>query len=180
MTTNTTWAATRKMVERLTALGKPVPADLEDDCHPDRRHAFPRPEEVAALDPEALAERVRAGFRSAYLHELTTEIAAGRLDVESWAAERLPAEEMFARVTALKGFGPYAAGTMLKLLGSFDELALDTATRSMFAARYNGGEPAKDAAIRAHSEPYGPWRGLVIWVDLLDQAIGERLRSGEL
>lgn len=179
MTTNTTWAATRKMVERLTALGEPAPDELAEELAPGRRHAFPLPQEVAALDPDALAERVRAGFRSAYLHALATEIAAGRLDVESWAVEELPARELYSRVTTLKGFGPYAAGTVLKLLGSFDELALDTATRSMFANRSNDGEPASDAAIRAHYAPYGSWKGLVIWIDLLDEAVGDKLRSGE-
>jgi 3-methyladenine DNA glycosylase/8-oxoguanine DNA glycosylase len=183
LTTNTTWAATRKMVERLTALGERAPSEPGEPLDapaPARSHAFPLPERVAELDPDELSERVRAGFRSAYLHELAVEIASGRLDVEAWAAERLPARELFSRVTALKGFGPYAAGTMLKLLGSFDELALDTATRGMFARRYNDGEPASDARIRAHYQPYGAWRGLVIWVDLLDEAVGERLRSGEL
>src|SRR5579862_8896039 len=45
LTTNTTWAMTIGMVSRLAALG---------DANADGDRAFPEPEQIAALDPEAL------------------------------------------------------------------------------------------------------------------------------
>ena len=54
------------------------------------------------------------------------------------------------------------------------------ATRKMVERLTALGELASDAAIRRHYAPYGRWRGLVTWVDLLNEAVGERLRSGEL
>jgi N-glycosylase/DNA lyase len=154
------------MVRRITALGEPYGDSAAG------LHAFPSPERVAELAPEALGEAIRAGYRSAYLHDLATGIADGRLDVEAWAEPGLPAAELLARLRSLKGFGPYAAGTMLKLLGGFDQLALDTAARGTFAARYRGGAPATDREIAAHYEPYGEWRGLVLWMDVLHHHSG--------
>lgn len=169
LTTNTTWGATRKMVERLTALGEPL-GDGE-------RHAFPTPERVAALSPEELDDHVRAGYRSPYLHRLAGAIAGGELDVESWTDPALSSPELYDRVTALQGFGPYAAGTVLKLLGHYDELALDSAARTMFARQFRGGEKVADAEIEAHYEPYGAWRGLVLWMDMVREWFLERQRE---
>lgn len=158
LTTNTNWASTRSMVRRLTGLAG---QSLEGD------HPFPTAAEVAALDPMALAQAVRAGYRSEYLHELAVRIAKGELKVETWDDPSIESKELFERVRSLRGFGPYAAGTLLKLLGHFDRLALDTATRSMFARVYNGGEPAEDDVIRRHYRRYGRWAGLLLWLDLV-------------
>ncbi|MEX0748301.1 MAG: hypothetical protein WD275_09900 [Rhodothermales bacterium] len=158
MTTNTTWAMTKQMVKRLCRLGDPY----DDD-----QFAFPSPARVASMSLEDLSEQVRAGYRNAYLHELAESIASGKVDSESWASQMLPTDELRKRIRALKGFGPYATGTILKLLGSFDELALDSAARSMFSKEFSGGVKPHDRVIVAHYESYGKWRGLVIWMDLL-------------
>ena len=163
LTTNTTWAMTRKMVERLTEIGPSGPGG----------HAFPTPEEVAALTPEQLADQVRAGYRNTYLHELAVEIAEEHIDVESWAGAEMGAKELFEAVRSLKGFGPYAAGATLKLLGCFDHLALDSAARTTFAAEFNGGARAPDGRIAEHYAPYGHWKGLVVWMDVMSDWFSE-------
>jgi 3-methyladenine DNA glycosylase/8-oxoguanine DNA glycosylase len=157
LTTNTTWRMTRRMVERLTELGEQGTSG----------HTFPSPERVAALSFDRLAEQVGAGYRNAYLHALAEDIAGGRIDVESWNDADLPSAELFQRLRALRGFGPYAAGAVLKLLGHYDYLALDSAARSTFASAFNGGERASDKHIERHYAPYGEWRGLVIWMDVM-------------
>lgn len=165
MTTNTTWGGTRGMVRRICELGE--------------GGAFPGPERIAALGPEELAGRIRAGYRAPYLHELATALAEGRLDVESWAASDLPSDELYREVRALKGFGPYAAGTVLKLLGRYDQLALDSAARTMYSQRYKKGAQPTDREIEAHYAPYEEWQGLVLWMDLLHHAIGEELSEAK-
>lgn len=150
LTTNTTWAMTRQMTQRLNELG---PAG-----------AFPSPEIVANLSPDALADHVRAGYRNAYLHELACRIAEGRVDVEGWAYTKMSSADLFAEIRSLSGFGPYAAGSVMKLLGRFDYLALDSAARSMFSRKFGGGT---DADIRRRYAPYGSWRGLVVWMDIM-------------
>ncbi len=175
LTTNTTWAMTRGMVRRLTSLGDPLgggrgkspDGGFRDPTSTGRYHAFPLPEHVAALSLAELDAHVRAGYRSGYLHELAKKIVEGEIDVEGWAVRDLSADDLYGRIKALHGFGPYAAGAVLKLLGKFDRLALDSAARSMFAREFSGGQRALDAVISAHYEPFGEWRGLVMWMDLM-------------
>ncbi len=157
LTTNTTWTMTRQMVARLTALGP---------AHSDG-HAFPTPHEIAAYTPESLNERVRAGYRGAYLHELATRIAAGAIDVESWSNSDQTTAALYQQIRSLKGFGDYAAGSVLRLLRRHDYLGIDSVARDMFRQKYNNGDRATDAAIRAHYEPFGIWRGLDMWMDVI-------------
>ncbi len=158
MTTNTTWGATRGMVTRITELG---------DQLPEGEHTFPGPDRIASLEIHELDQHVRAGYRTEYLYELAQQVAAGDLSVESWQDPGLSSQDLYNRVTSLKGFGPYAAGSVLKLLGKFDRIALDTVARKMYVREHNTGEAVSDSEIRSHYEPYGKWRGLVLWLDLL-------------
>ena len=160
MTTNTTWHMTKQMVRRLAELG---------DVYADDWRAFPTAERIAAMRFDDLAEHVRAGYRNAYLHELATSIAEGRVNVESWRGAEMTADEMYKQLTALKGFGPYAEGSMLKLLGYFGRLATDTECRAVYKARYNHGAAATDKEIAAYYERFGDWCGLVQWMDVMKE-----------
>jgi len=162
LTTNTTWRMTKDMVARLVTLG-------EADAH--GRHSFPTPAQVAALDPEALNAHVRAGYRGAYLHALALDIAEGRLDPERWRDPALQGADVYREMLALKGFGPYAAGAMMRLVGHFDELGLDSVCRAAFRTLWNNGEPAADREIAAHYAPFGRWRGLAVWMDVMRDEI---------
>ena len=77
LTTNTTWAQTIQMCARLCQLGAAHPTI--PDCH-----AFPTAQQIAGMDFEDLAEKLRAGYRNAYLYELSQKIAAGEVDLEAW------------------------------------------------------------------------------------------------
>jgi 3-methyladenine DNA glycosylase/8-oxoguanine DNA glycosylase len=164
LTTNTTWAMTRQMNARLTALG---------DAYPGGGHAFPTAERLAAMNPDDLNAAVRAGYRGAYLYDLATRVAGGELEVESWRDPELPSAELFKRVKALKGYGDYAAGSILKLLGHFDRLATDSACREVYIAINNGVPAANDKEISAYYEPFGKWRGLVQWMDVMEEWLRE-------
>lgn len=153
LTTNTTWAQTRQMTARLCALGTP----WQD------RHAFPTPQQIAALPLETFSEQARLGYRAVSLHRLAQQISAG-LDVEAWRT--LPSDDLYQAVRGLRGFGDYAAATMLRLLGNFDRLAIDTECRASFR-RLTGRTDFTDREIRAHYTQYGAWQGLVMWMDMI-------------
>lgn len=159
MTTNTTWNMTKAMVRRLCALGKLYPGEAE-------AFAFPRPQTIAAMSVDELNEKVRAGYRGAYLHELAARIASG-LDVEAWYGNGASGAELYKRVRSIKGFGDYATGAALRLMQRHDWLSIDTACRAMFKERTSDGQAPSDADIRAYYEPFGEWRGLAQWMDLL-------------
>jgi 3-methyladenine DNA glycosylase/8-oxoguanine DNA glycosylase len=157
LTTNTTWNMTVQMCRRLATLG---------DSYPGGGHAFPTPERLAAMSADELNSQVRAGYRGAYLHELAARVVNGELDIESWRSRELSGTELFKRVKALKGFGDYAAGSVLKLLGHFDRLATDSECREAYK-KINGGLPGTDKEIAAYYDPFGQWRGLVQWMDVM-------------
>jgi 3-methyladenine DNA glycosylase/8-oxoguanine DNA glycosylase len=162
LTTNTTWNMTKQMNARLTTLGEPYAAGGT---------AFPTPEHIAAFNPDDLNTQVRAGYRGAYLHELATRIANGEIDVEAWRDPALPSAELYKRVKSLKGFGDYAAGSILKLLGHFDRLATDTECRAAYIRINNGVAAADDKEIAAYYEPFGKWRGLIQWMDVMQRTL---------
>lgn len=170
LTTNTTWAMTIGMVKRLAALGEPAPAKGGSPLS-FVGHAFPTPEQIAAFDADTLNQHVRAGYRGAYLHELASAIADGQLDVEAWRDPALPSDEVYKALKRLKGFGDYAAGATMRLLNRFDELGLDSVCRAMYVQRYNGGVPAPDREIATYYEPFGKWRGLAVWLDVMQEDI---------
>ncbi len=156
LTTNTGWAQTVSMSERLCQLGAPHPTV-------DGWHAFPSAQRIAEMSLDALSAAVRAGYRSAYLHQLARKIASGAVDLAAW--RRLDSDGLYDAVKSLQGFGDYAARTIATMYGHFDKIAIDSSVRSMFAAAHNAGEKASDEAISARYEAFGAWSGLVLWLD---------------
>lgn len=167
LTTNTTWGATKQMCHRLVTLGEPFGAD---------EFSFPTPERIAAMDGDELNQHVRAGYRSAYLSQLARAIVAGEIAVESWRGPGISGDEQFRRIKGLKGFGDYAAGSMCRLLGTFDRLGLDSSCRASFRER-NGGELASDKQIALYYEPFGEWCGLALWMDVMKAHLKESVNG---
>ncbi len=66
----------------------------------------------------------------------------------------------------MKGVGNFAADNILKLLGRYDFLALDSWLRRKFAEIRNGGEAAPDGEIEEFYAPFGEWKGLVLSLDM--------------
>ena len=158
LTTNTTWAQTIQMCARLCQLGAAHPT--MPGCH-----AFPTAQQIAGMDFEDLAEKLRAGYRNAYLSELAQKIVSGEVDLESWL--KLEGDSLYSAVKSLKGFGAYAAGTMARMYGHFDKIAIDSACRDAYAALHNDGAKADDDQIKRHYACYGAWQGLVMWMDIM-------------
>lgn len=158
LTTNTSWAQTVQTCTRLCQLGAPHPS-LPG------RHAFPSAGQIAALDFATFANTLRAGYRNAYLYELAGRIASEELDLDAWL--RLDSDGLYAAVKSLKGFGDYSAGTIARMTGHFDRIAIDSACRAMYALLHNDGVKGSDADIARHYAAFGQWRGLVMWMDIL-------------
>lgn len=158
LTTNCNWAQTVNMCRQLCRLGAPHPT-LDD------RPAFPTAARIAAFSFDAFAQTVRAGYRSAWLHELACKVASGELDLAAWL--KLDSDSFCRAVKSLKGFGDYAASTLARMVGHFDHIAIDSACHAMFAARHNGGVKGSAAEIKAHYARFGRWRGLVAWMDIM-------------
>lgn len=157
-TTNCTWGVTTLMVRKLvTQLG----TSGIDGCR-----AFPGPEAIARASDSFLRKRCSTGYRSPYILALARDIARGRLDVESWRTTAMPTPDLYRAVLALPGVGPYAAGNIMKLLGRYDYLGLDSWVRKKYAQLHARGRAVNDSAIERAYRPFGRWRGLIFWLDM--------------
>ncbi|HEX8474673.1 MAG TPA: hypothetical protein VF666_11615 [Pyrinomonadaceae bacterium] len=157
-TTNCSWALTEKMVTSLVRhLGRATR---------DGRHAFPTPAAMADAPAEFYRDTMRAGYRAPYFKELAARVVSGELDVESWFESNLTTEELKREMKRVKGVGDYAAENLLKLVGRYDVLALDSWLRAKFARTRNAGRTAADAKIIRYYRRFNSWRGLAIWCDM--------------
>lgn len=157
-TTNCSWALTDKMV---TGLVQNLGREANDG-----RRTFPTPEAMALMPLRFYVNEVRAGYRAAYLKELADRVASGTLNVEEWLASLLPTAELIKEMKTVKGVGPYAAENLLKLLGRYDGLALDSWTRAKFFKVRNNGRKATDKKIARYYSGFKEWQGLALWCDM--------------
>jgi N-glycosylase/DNA lyase len=157
-TTNCSWSLTEKMVTGLVQnLGREVN---------DGRRTFPGADAMALMPLKFYVNEVRAGYRSAYLKELAERVASGSLNVEEWLSSDLPTRELIKKMKGVKGVGDYAAENLLKLLGRYDGLALDSWTRAKFFEFHNNGRKANDKKIARYYARFNEWQGLALWCDM--------------
>jgi len=157
-TTNCSWALTETMVRNLC---EKLGSKLEV-----AGFTFPKPEAIADCTEKFLRREIHAGYRAPYILELSKRIASGELELESWRGSDLPTDELFQHVRSVKGVGPYAAGNILKLLGRYDYLAIDSWCRKQFIEIHKNGRKTSDLVIEKFYEPFGKWKGLFFWMDV--------------
>jgi hypothetical protein len=97
---------------------------------------------------------------------LAQRVASGALDVERWLTSDQPTKELMNEIKSVKGAGNYAAENLLKLIGRYDGLALDSWTRAQFASARNDGRVASDKKIARFYSRFDSWRGLALWCDM--------------
>src|SRR4030095_12142937 len=157
-TTNCSWALTEKMV---TSLVEKVGRETTDG-----RKSFPSAAALAEKPLSFFVNEIRAGYRAEYLKELVGRVASGELEVEAWLKSDLPTAELVKEIKGVKGVGNYAAENLLKLLGRYDGLALDSWTRAKFFQVRNNGRKTTDKRIARYYSRFNEWRGLALWCDV--------------
>lgn len=157
MTTNCAWSNTKSMVARTTAaLGRRGPTG---------RAAFPSAAACATVPESFWRDEVRAGYRAPHCRALAEGFASGSLSDDQFCDPQIGTDELRARLLALPGFGPYAAGQALRLLGRFDDLALDSWVRKR-AAELHELAAGDDRAIARRYAEFEDFAGLALWMDV--------------
>jgi N-glycosylase/DNA lyase len=151
-TTNCTWSLTKIMVKNLIERF-------------DRGGAFPDARFVAGLSARVLTA-AKWGYRAPYLAAFAGRVASGKLDLARWEHPGVPDEEVEKEIRAEKGFGPYAADTLGRLLGRHRKLGLDAWSRKKVATLRFRGRSVKDARVARFYAPFGPQAGLAFWLDV--------------
>jgi 3-methyladenine DNA glycosylase/8-oxoguanine DNA glycosylase len=151
-TTNCTWGLTKVMVRNLIERF-------------DRGGAFPDARFVASLPARALVA-AKWGYRAPYLAAFAARVASGKLDLARWEDASRASEDIEREIRAEKGFGPYAADTLGRLLGRHRKLGLDSWSRKKVAALRFKGRAVKDARVARLYAPFGQHAGLAFWLDV--------------
>lgn len=157
-TTNCSWALTEKMVSALVS-------ELGQESA-DGRRSFPAAAVMAEKPAGFFRDQIRSGYRAQYLAELAERVASESLNVEAWLTSELPLNDLIKEMKSVKGVGNYAAENLLKLIGRYDGLALDSWTRARFALLRNNGRVASDKKISRFYSRFNSWRGLALWCDV--------------
>lgn len=157
-TTNCSWGLTKNMTTNLVAkLG------VETS---DGKKAFPTAQEMAEVDEDFYRTEIRAGYRSSYFVELAEAVASRKIAPETWLETDMPTSELKNEMKQIKGVGDYAAENLLKLVGRYDGLALDSFLRSEYYKKHNNGVKCPDKEINQFYDKFGKFRGLAIWFDM--------------
>lgn len=153
LTTNTTWRQTKSMTARLVeGFGAAWPSEPS-------RHAFPSPQQIAAVPEAEFAATAKLGYRASAVHSLATAICEGILDLESLPEREPDTEALRKRLLTLRGIGAYSAACLLLYLGRPEQVNVDSWARMSLSKEL--GYPVTDAEVHAFFKSYGSWRGLV-------------------
>ncbi|HEY5981959.1 MAG TPA: hypothetical protein VIU38_00680 [Anaerolineales bacterium] len=155
LTTNTLWAATKRMnLNLVSGFGAPGT---------DGTRAFPRPEQVAAAGLKLLRSQVRVGYRAEAIHQLGRSAAAGELDLESFKTSTLPTLELRKELLKIRGVGPYAAANLLMILGRSDFIPIDTYALKMVSHEWHRGRKVTPKHVERAFSKWGEYKGLAFW-----------------
>ena len=145
-TTNISWSGTQAMTTRLV--------DAFGEQSPLGRSSFPRPESIARVTADQLAERSGFGYRAGSLRRIAELVSNDDLDLDAWEDPANSDRAIADQILSLPGVGPYAQACILALCGRFGQLPID----SVFRARH----PDAEAALR-HYRSWGRWKYLAYW-----------------
>ncbi len=162
-TTNTTWAGTEAMTRNLVAAA--------GSLAPSSARAFPTAGQCVR-EPAFYRDVVRTGYRANAAVALATRFASGELSDATFLAPQ-SSVELWERLLALQGFGPYAAGQAMRLCGHYDKLALDSWCRARLAAMSGRKKAPADRTIERRYAKWAPFQGLALWLDLTADWHGE-------
>jgi 3-methyladenine DNA glycosylase/8-oxoguanine DNA glycosylase len=158
LTTNCSWAVTKKMVTTLV--------DKYGEQAEDGARSFPTPEKLARIRETTYRNVVKAGYRSPLLQSLSKLVATGKVDVAAWDADTRASEIVKKEMLALPGVGPYVAENLLKFIGRPQGLALDSWVRAKYSRLHHGGRKVTDRTIHRSTARLGAWAGLALWFEM--------------
>jgi|GEM_PF-196504 len=157
LTTNTTWNGTIRMVAKLVQRwGDPIVAS-------EKIRAFPTPAVLAEVPVEELQKGAGLGYRAPHIQKLSRQISDGDLNLEAFRRSRDDTPALRKQLLAIDGVGPYAAASMLMLLGRYDHLPIDSWALKLVSHEWHDGKPVKPADVERVFERWGEWKGLTYW-----------------
>lgn len=158
-TTNTTWNQTKGMVSALIEHWGEGTDDAQNSA------CFPTASALAAASEDDLRRQGRLGYRAPYVLELARRSVDGDLNLDAFRQADIPTTDLRRDLIGIKGIGPYAAASLLTLLGHYDHLAVDSWTRKLvIPCFFPGRDDVSDAEIVAFYQRWHPYQQLAYWL----------------
>jgi len=156
-TTNINWSGTQSMISSLvTEFGEATPHG---------NHTFPSAKVIANTEQSVIKSKTSLGYRSEALCDLARSIDKGHVNIDSWDDSNYSTEEIRSQILALKGFGPYAAASILAITNRFDYLPVDSVFINHVANKYfKGNKPKHRIAEKVYAK-WDRWKYLAYWFD---------------
>ncbi len=129
---------------------------------------FPTPKAIATDSLDAFTQKVNLGYRAAYIHGLSAQVADGSLDLDELADASAPTAEIRKKLKGIKGIGDYAAASILMLLGRYDEIPTDTVFRDHMLKNHSTGDAFDLKQAQAVYADWGRWKALAYWFEMLE------------
>lgn len=138
-------------------------------------YSFPRPEDLAGLEPEDLAP-CRMGYRTKYITAAARKVAEdGGRRLRAMCGPEIAAEEAFRYVTGFSGVGPKVANCVLLFsMGKYDSFPVDVWVKKVMKELY--GLDSAQKIMDFAGENYGGYGGFA--QQYLFYYIREREREG--
>ena len=129
---------------------------------PGRR--FPRPEDVLAMDDEALRGAGLSRAKVAAIRDIAARVVSGEIPTAR-AMGRMPDDEVVGRLTAARGVGRWTVEMLLMFqLGRPDVLPCDDfGVRNGFRIAYGLGEMPRPRELMEFGERWRPHRTVASW-----------------
>lgn len=175
MTTNIQWSGTKRLTRvlvetfgddgRQTTDSRQLNTDnseLKTKNANLAMRAFPKAD-VIARTRETRLRKLGLGYRSPYLLQLARGVAAGKYDLESLKDATRPTDEVRQELLALPGIGPYAAATMLMILGRYEYLGVDTEALSAVSRGFFGGKRIGEKEVQQTFAGWGKFKAIAYW-----------------
>ncbi len=157
MTTNIQWGGTKRLAGALVNhFGEPLPNGVA------HRRAFPTAERIAR-SRESVLRRLGLGYRAPYLLKLARGVALGEIDLDGLKDTTRSTDEVRKSLLALPGIGPYAAATLLGILGRYDYIGVDTEAVSAVSQGFYDGRPVGEKEVNAVFVKWGQYKALAYW-----------------
>lgn len=97
------------------------------DCRP--LGNFPSSKEVAMLNEYFLENHCNLGYRARYLVKLAKQVESGKLKLKEFDDDHsATCEELYEKLTKIKGFGPFACANVMMCMGYYQLVPVDTET----------------------------------------------------
>ena len=130
-----------------------------------RPRRFPRPEDIAAIGEEELRAAGLSRAKTAALKDLAAKALDGTVPPTARALERLSDAEIVARLTAVRGIGPWTVEMLLIFrLARPDVLpATDYGVRKGFARVRGARSLPAPKELLAYGERWRPYRTVASW-----------------